>query len=69
MLPQKKSIISLSMNYHLLDCTSIVGKPNRTSVQGAENEEGGREIWGKAQVTGMIDRLESSRARGEASLT
>lgn len=57
------------MNYHLLDCTSIVGKPNRTSVQGAENEEGGREIWGKAQVTGMIDRLESSRARGEASLT
>lgn len=56
------------MNYHLLDCNSIVGKPNRTSVQGAENEEGGREIWGEAQVSGMIDRQESSRGRGEAFL-
>lgn len=50
------------MNHHLLDCNVIVREPNRTSVQLAENREGGTEHWGKAQVTGMIDKLKSSRA-------
>lgn len=57
------------MNHHLLDYNIIVREPNRTSVQLAENGEGWGEHWGKAQVTGMIKKLEGSRAEREASLT
>lgn len=50
------------MNHHLLDCNIIVREPNRTSVQPTEEGEGGREHWGKEQVTAMINRLKHSRA-------
>lgn len=52
------------MNHHLLDCNIIVREPNGTRVQLAAvgREEVGRELWSKAQVTGMIDELESPAA-------
>lgn len=57
------------MNHHLLDCNIIVREPNGTRVQLAAmgREEAGREPWGKAQVNGMIDKLESPAA-GRGSL-
>lgn len=62
-LSQKESIISLSMNHRILDCTTLVREPNSTTVQLAA-KEGGRKRRGEAQVIAMVSKPES-RSHGE----